>query len=78
MKSSRKERKKKERKERKKKEREPKKSTGRDGGLTKSEQDKHLERKRKKNFHIQEQWKFSLSSSGVTPQHPVLVLVFKQ
>jgi hypothetical protein len=36
-------------KERKKKDREPKKSTGRDGGLTNSEQHKHLERKKKKS-----------------------------
>jgi hypothetical protein len=37
-----------------KKNREPKKSTGRDSGLTNSEQDKHLERKKKK-FQAQEQ-----------------------
>jgi hypothetical protein len=48
------------------KNREPKKSTGRCGGLTKTEQDKHLERKRKK-FQVHEQWNFILSSSGVTP-----------
>jgi hypothetical protein len=35
-------------KERKEKNREPKKSTGRDSGLTNSEEDKHLERKKKK------------------------------
>jgi hypothetical protein len=36
---------------------EPKKSTGRDGVLTNSEHDKHLEgkRKKKKYFHVQEQ-----------------------
>jgi hypothetical protein len=33
---------------RKEKNREPKKSIGRDGGQTNSEQDKHLERKKKK------------------------------
>jgi hypothetical protein len=38
----------KEEKEKTKKNREPKKSTGRDGVLTNSEQDKHLEIKRKK------------------------------
>jgi hypothetical protein len=45
---------KKEKRKRKKKNREPKKSTGRDGGQTNSEQDKHLERKKKK-FQAQKQ-----------------------
>jgi hypothetical protein len=48
-----------------KKNREQKKSAGIDGGQTNSEQD--LERKRKKKFRVQEQWNFTLSSSGVTP-----------
>jgi hypothetical protein len=51
---------------------EPKKSTVRDGGLSNKEQDKHLERKRKKKFQVQEQWNFILSSSGVTPSESSL------
>jgi hypothetical protein len=39
---------KKEKKEKKKREREPKKSTGRDWGQTNGEQDKHLQREKKK------------------------------
>jgi hypothetical protein len=56
-------------KERKEKNRKPKNSTERDGGLINSEQDKHLERrkKEKKNFQVQEQWSFSFSSYGVNP-----------
>jgi hypothetical protein len=50
-----------------KKYREPKKLTGWDGGQRNSEQDKHLEKKRKKIFLVQEQWNFSHSSSGVAP-----------
>jgi hypothetical protein len=34
--------------------------------------------KKKKTFHVQEQWSFSLSSSGVIPSASILVLVFKQ
>jgi hypothetical protein len=43
------------RKIKKKKNREPKKSTGRDGGQTNSEQDKHLEGEKKINVQVQEQ-----------------------
>jgi CRISPR/Cas system CMR-associated protein Cmr1 (group 7 of RAMP superfamily) len=32
----------------------------------------------RKKFHVQEQYNFSVSSSGVILQHPVLMLVFKQ
>jgi hypothetical protein len=46
-------RKRKKKKKKKLKNREPNKSAGRDGGLTNSEQDKHLERKKK--FQVQEQ-----------------------
>jgi hypothetical protein len=52
---------------RKKRNREPEKSTGRDGVLTNSEQDTHLEKKekRKKIFRFRNNRISSLSSSGV-------------
>jgi hypothetical protein len=65
-------------KEKKEKNREPKKSTGRDGGLTKSEQDKHLERKKKKNSRFRNNRISVLVVLVLLLQHPVLVLVFKQ
>jgi hypothetical protein len=55
----------------------PKKSTGRDGGQTDSEQDKHLERK-KKNSRFRNNRISVLVVLVLLLQHPVLVLVLKQ
>jgi hypothetical protein len=62
------------------KNREPKKSIRRDGGLTNSEQDKHLERKRKEkqNFRFRNNGVSILVVLVLLFKHPVLVLVFKQ
>jgi ATP-dependent 26S proteasome regulatory subunit len=63
------------RKERKKN-REPKKSTGSDGGLRNCEQDKHLERKRKKISMFRNNGISVLVVLVFLLQQPVLVLVF--
>jgi hypothetical protein len=69
---------KKEKKE-KEKNREPKKSAGRHGGLTHSEQEKHLERKRKKTtFQVRNDGVSVLVVLVLLLHHPILVLIFKQ
>jgi hypothetical protein len=57
---------------------EPKKSTRRDSGLTNNEENKYLQRKRKKVFRFRNNGTSVLVVLVFLLQHPVLVLVFMQ